>query len=134
MVLREQALVGPQRRTPMIEDDRQQPRKSSTVQFTYHDPSRTYDGTPYEAAGKAVAQTTSVVSLLWRALTDTTVQVRNAYMQRNLDLDGDANVEAWESSPEYKALQEVAKSMQTIQRKLKALHQASTYDPEKVDT
>jgi len=113
----------------MAPNDRQRPSKPSTVNFTYHDPSRTFDGTPYEASGKAVEQTANVVKLLRRAIADTLIQVRNAYMQRNLETTGETGIEKWENSPEYKLLKQFIIATAAMTKKLAALHRATTYDP-----
>lgn len=113
----------------MTPNDRQKPRKNSTVNFTYHDPGRTFDGTPYEASGKAVEQTANVVKLLRRAIMDTLVQVRNAYMQRNLDTTGETGIEDWEDSPEHKMLKQFIAATAAMAKRLAALHRATTYDP-----
>lgn len=104
-------------------------KKTTSINFTYHDPGRTFDGTPFEASGKAVEQTSSVVNLLRRSISDTTIQVRNAYLQRNIEATGDPNVEGWESSGEYKMLLQFARTALAMKKKLRALHKATTYDP-----
>lgn len=114
----------------MTPDQRPKPRKSSTINFSYHDPSRTFDGTPYEAAGASVEQTSNVVKLLRRAIADTAIQVRNAYMQRNLDTTGETGIENWDNSPENKMLRQFVTATAAMAKKLAALHRATTYDPQ----
>ena len=109
----------------------------STTTFTYYDPSRYFDGTPYEAAGKAVDQTRAVLWLLDRALSDTSVQVRNAYMSRRLDTgEDDPGAIQWEDSPEARALRlidskigGVSEALAELELKLKAVQMAASYDP-----
>lgn len=116
----------------MTEADTAPPKgKQSTVHFTYHDPGRTFDGTPYEASGKAVTQVLNLLKLLRRAILDTGIQVRNAYMQRNLDTQGEPNAEGWESAPEKKIITGFVETIDAMQKKLTALHRATTYDPSK---
>lgn len=103
--------------------------KPSTINLTYHDPGRTFDGTPYEAAGKAVVQTSNVLKLGQKALRDTAILVRNAWMQRNLDLGGSPSAEDWEESPESRLLRTLSAAFEQIQRKLGALHRSASYDP-----
>jgi hypothetical protein len=103
-------------------------KKSSTT-FTYNDPGRTFDGTPYEAAGKSVLQTMNVLKLLQRALQDTAIQSRNAYMQRQLETTGKPNAEGWESAPEYRVLHALKGAVKILNKKLTALHRAVSYDP-----
>lgn len=103
--------------------------RKSTIQFTYNDPGRTFDGTPYEASGKAVVQTSNVLKLLHRSILDTIIQARNAYMQRNLDLTGDVGIDKWEDSAEYKMLSSFLTTIERMQTRLSALYRATTYDP-----
>lgn len=117
----------------MEAEDAPRNKKPSTINFSYHDPGRTFDGTPYEAAGKSVEQTANVVNLLRRAIADTAVQVRNAYMQRRLDTEGDTGIEEWPDSPEAKMLGQFARTAVLMKKKLSALHRASTYDPTQAD-
>lgn len=104
-------------------------KKPSTTTFTYHDPGRNFDGDPYEAAGKAVVQVTNVLKLVTVALHDTRIQVRNAYLQRNLEQSEDPNAQAWEDSPEAKTFDALESVVEKMQKKLTALHRAATYDP-----
>lgn len=103
--------------------------RPSTVVFTYHDPGKTYDGTPYEAAGLAVDQCKRVMNLYQRALRDTAIQVRNSYMQRNLDLTGDPSAATWTDSAEAKALAVLFNHSKITVTKLGALQRAAAYDP-----
>lgn len=103
--------------------------KPSSITYTYHDPSRTFDGTPYEAAQKAVVQTSQVVKLLQRAVADTTIQVRNAHMQRSLDTGGDPDAEGWEDSAQKRLLVGFSNSLNHMYIRLGTLHKAAGYDP-----
>lgn len=111
-----------------------QENKPSTTTFTYHDPSKNFDGTPYEAAGKAIAQTGNVVRLLQRSLKDTMVQVRNAYMQRNIDLGDDPKAADWSGSGEQKLLAALMTVTERFLSKLAALHKSATFDPSDPET
>lgn len=103
--------------------------RPTTVTFTYHDPGRTFDGTVYEATGLAVAQSSATLKLFQRALADTTIQVRNAHMQRNLDIGGDADAASWDDSPQKRIIDNLAKASEGMQERLQLLHRASTFDP-----
>lgn len=103
--------------------------RPSTTTLTYHDPSRCFDGTPYEAAGAAAEQAGNVILLAQLAVADTNIQARNAWMQRNLDKKLPANGEGWEDDPQAKALQNVLDDLITGHRKLKAIRAAASYDP-----
>ncbi len=101
----------------------------STVVFTYHDPSRTFDGTPFEAAGQAVQQTQAVLKLAQRAVYDAEIQVRNAFLQRNLENGGDPKVDEWDGSPEAILLAQLASVLEKLQVRARYLYQAATFDP-----
>lgn len=101
----------------------------SSIVFTYHDPGRTFDGSPFEAAGQSVQQSAAVLKLAQRAIYDTEIQVRNAYLQRNLENGGDPKAGEWENSPEAKLLGQLASVLDKLQVRLRALHQAATFDP-----
>lgn len=103
--------------------------KNSTINFTYYNPGRTFDGTPYDAAGQAVIQTASVFRLAQIAVHDMEIQVRNAYLQRNLEIDGNPRAEAWEESPEGKLVNSLRLGLEKMQKRLSALHTSATYDP-----
>jgi hypothetical protein len=103
--------------------------EKSSFSFTYHDPSKNFDGTPYEAAGKAVIQVDNVMKLLQKALYDTNIQARNAYMQRNLDTGKDPNAAGWEHAPEAKLLNGLIETTGKIRKRLPALLRAISYDP-----
>lgn len=102
---------------------------TSTVTFTYHDPNRTFKGTPYEAAGQAVTQSSNVLKLFLRSISDTDTQVRNAYMQRSLDLHGEPDAAGYEDSGEAKMLASFVETTKGMQKRLTALHRAASYDP-----
>lgn len=114
----------------MSEEERKLKKTSSTT-FVYHDPGRTFDGSPYEASGKSVIQMINLLKLLRRAINDTEVQVRNAYMQRNLDTVGDPDAAGWETAAETRILTGFLDSVELMTKKLNALHKATTYDPTK---
>lgn len=103
--------------------------KQSTTVFTYHDPGRTFDGTPYQAAAKAVTQAANVLKLYEKALKDANIQARNAFMQRQLDLVGKPNVDSYIESPEYKLILGFIAAASEMQKRLTALHKAVGYDP-----
>lgn len=110
---------------------------NASTTFTYHDPSRSFSGTPYEAAGQAVDQSRRVLLLLARALKDTGIQTRNAYMSRRLDLgEDDPAAFGWEDEPEAKTLRFVMFQISNMERalvgldkKLQAVGKAAAYDP-----
>lgn len=111
--------------------------KQSTTTFTYHDPSRNFEGTPYEAASKSVVQTRNVLRLMARALSDTKIQARNAYMSRRLDTGHEtAGAIHWPEAAEAGALEHVEHRLALIEnellaldKKLKAITMAVSYDP-----
>src|SRR5688572_1444099 len=103
--------------------------EKSSFSFAYHDPSKNFDGTPYEAAGKAVIQVDNVMRLLQKALYDTNIQARNAYMQRNLDTGKDPNAQGWENAPEAKLPNGLIQTTGKNRNKLPALLRAISHDP-----
>lgn len=112
-----------------MEDDSTPKVQRSSFTFTYHDPSRNFDGTPYEAAAKAVLQVDAVARLLQRALIDTNTQARNAFMQRNLDLGEEANAQKWVTEPEARILAGQLEVTSKLRKRLPALIRAVGYDP-----
>lgn len=105
------------------------PDRPSTQVLTYHDPSRCFDGTPYEAAGAAAEQASNVITLAQLAVADTNIQARNAWMQRNLDNKLPANGEGWEDDPQYRAIQAAAESLILAATKMRAIRVSASYDP-----
>ena len=103
--------------------------RPSTRTITYHDPSRCFDGTPYEAAGAAAEQAGNVITLAQLAVSDTNIQARNAWMQRNLDNGLPANGEGWDDDPQAKALDAALESLTQAARKMKVIRAAASYDP-----
>lgn len=103
--------------------------RPSTRTFTYHDPSRCFEGTPYEAAGAAAEQATNVITLAQLAIQDTNIQARNAWMQRNLDTGGEPRGSEWESDPQYKAVTDALEALIVAAKKMKTLRAAASYDP-----
>lgn len=103
--------------------------RPSTRTITYHDPSRCFDGSPYDAAGAAAEQAGNVITLAQLAVNDTNIQARNAWMQRNLDSGLPANGEGWDDDPQAKALREALASLVEAARKMKIIRVAASYDP-----
>jgi hypothetical protein len=103
--------------------------RPTTVTYTYHDPGRTFDGNVYEATGLAVAQSAATLKLFQRAISDTAIQVRNAHMQRNLDLGGPADAASWDDSPQKRIIDNLSNLAEGMQERLQLLHKAATYDP-----
>jgi len=103
--------------------------KDSSTTFTYRDPSRNFDGTPYQAAAQAVVQTDAVLRLALRSLRDTAVQARNAYMQANLDTGDEPNAAAWPESAQARTLARMVSEIVAMRKKLAPLLRAVAYDP-----
>jgi hypothetical protein len=103
--------------------------RPSTRTLTYHDPSRCFDGTPYEAAGAAAEQASNVIKLAQLAVADTNIQARNAWMQRNLDSGKDADGASWDDDPQAKAIRAALESLTEAARKLVVIRAAASYDP-----
>lgn len=109
----------------------------TSTTFNYKDPSRHFDGTPYEAAARSIEQARQVMLLLAIALRDANTQARNAYMSRNLDLGrDDPGAIRWEEDAQARALthtiNQVTKmeaALVALYEKLKASEKAAAYDP-----
>ncbi len=109
-------------------DQQTKPTKSSYT-LTYHDPSRTFDGTPYQASGKSILQVDQILRLLQRGLIDTNTQARNAFMQRNIDAGQEPQVENWAAAPEARILMDALNGATNLRKRLPALMRAVSYDP-----
>ncbi len=105
------------------------PDRPSTQVLTYHDPSRCFDGTPYEAAGAAAEQAGNVITLAQLAVADTNIQARNAWMQRNLDSGLPPNGAEWENDPQAKSIAAAGDALIAVARRMKAIRVAASYDP-----
>jgi hypothetical protein len=93
--------------------------------FTVTDP-RTFDGTPYEVAERAVAQTLGLVNVVLDTMPATEKMVLNAELSRQLAL-GD------EPDPHASALRRKLHAVQfktaDVARELEIIRRAAGYDP-----
>lgn len=103
--------------------------KQSVTNFTYFDPSRSFSGDPFEAAGKAAQQAEDVLRLTERAVSDTNIQARNAWMQRNLEAGDNPRAEDWENSPEAKRIASVVEQLASVGKTLRGIGAAARYNP-----
>lgn len=109
----------------------------TTTTFQYLDPSRHFDGTPYEAAARSVEQARQLMLLLAIGLRDANTQARNAYMSRNLDTgQEDPGAIQWDEEAQARALAHVVNqvtrmesALVALHNKLKAVEKAAAYDP-----
>ncbi len=88
-----------------------------------------FDGSPYIAAGLAVEQVKGFIALAQKALTDSTIQVRNSHLQRTLDTEGAPDIDAWDASSELKLIKILQGALVVMNRKLGALQTAASFDP-----
>jgi Ni,Fe-hydrogenase I large subunit len=96
--------------------------------YTVVDP-RTFDGNPYEVAGRAMRQLASLVEQMQALAPATSLMVRNAYMERNLAEGKDAGAKEWPESAQGRMISTVTEELSILQRQLNALAKAGEFDP-----
>lgn len=57
------------------------------------------------------------------------IQARNAFLQRNLENDGEPRAEDWDDSPEGKLIAGLQAALDKMRKRLNALHRSVTFDP-----
>lgn len=57
------------------------------------------------------------------------IQARNAFLQRNLENDGDPRAGDWDDSPEGKLIASLHAALEKMRKRLNALHRSVTFDP-----
>ena len=103
--------------------------RQSVTTFTYYDPSRCFEGDPFEAARRAAQQAEDALRLAERAVEDTNTQARNAWMQRNLEAGDSPRASDWEDSPEAKRIASVVEQLDSLGRTLRGIRAAASYNP-----
>lgn len=96
--------------------------------FVVADP-RTFDGDPYEVAGRAVAQAGALTALLKRAVTDARVMARNSELERQ-PLD-EMDVSLFEEGIHGKKFDTILETLERLQREFRALEAAAKFDPKR---
>jgi hypothetical protein len=96
--------------------------------FVVADP-RTFEGDPFEVAGRAVDQAGALATLLEQAVEDAYVMARNAELERQAA--GEMDVSLFESGPQGRKFQGIEDALRTSVRELKILRTAASFDPRK---
>lgn len=87
---------------------------------------RTFDGTPYAVADRAVAQITGLVKLTLDVMPETRKMVLNADLSRQMDIGEEPDAKA---SVLNVKLKEIEKELAEIRKRLETIHRAAGYDP-----
>lgn len=98
--------------------------------FTVVDP-RTFDGDPFDVAGRACVQAQAVARVLAGAIETAVLMARNAEMERNLIANEDANASGWEDSLHGKRFAGLVEQAREIERQLSILGKAAAFNPKK---
>ena len=97
-------------------------------QFTVADP-RTFDGNPYEAGARALAQLRGIVRLAELSLPATEIMARNAELERQMVDGGDPDASSWPTSAQGNKFKRIAEHLAGISQQLSVLERAASYDP-----
>lgn len=87
---------------------------------------RTFDGTAYAVADRAVAQVTGLVKLTLDVMPETRKMVLNADLSRQMDLGDEPDAKASVLNRQLKIIEQ---ELASIRRKLETIHRAAGYDP-----
>lgn len=103
---------------------------TNTRTFTLTDP-RDFDGSPYQAAERAVQQAGALALLLAEAIEDAGILARNAEMERTFSTDAVLRDVAagWLDSPQGRRYSDLVERTDKITRDLALLRRAAAYDP-----
>ena len=96
--------------------------------FVVTDP-RTFDGNPYEVAGRACEQAKSLAAILAECVETALIMGRNAEMSRQEEATGDPSARGWEDSPAGRKFARAHADIKRIERDLGVLGTAMSYDP-----
>lgn len=102
------------------------PTRSKT--FTITDP-RDYDGNPFEVAERAVQQSAAVAKLLGTTFDSMRLMVRNAELERQIQIGERPDPRKWEDGPQAASLTLMASEVETLVRRFDALSRAAGFDP-----
>jgi hypothetical protein len=94
--------------------------------FVIADP-RTFDGTPYEVAGRSVAQLRGLVKLIELSTPAAEAMVRNAQMSR--EIEENVAPTPWERTPQGRVFMKLRTQTEETIKALDALERAASYDP-----
>lgn len=96
--------------------------------FVVADP-RTFDGTPFEVAGRAVAQLRGLVKLVELSTPPAEAMARNAQMSRDIEAEMVGLGPPWEETPQGRIFAKLRKQTEETLHALEALERAASYDP-----
>lgn len=96
--------------------------------FVVTDP-RTFDGNPYEVAGRACAQAQAVAVILAQCVETALIMGRNSEMSRQEEATGDPSARDWEDSPAGRKFARIHADVKKAERDLAVLGTAMSYDP-----
>lgn len=103
--------------------------ETSHQQFSVVDP-RTFDGDPFDVAGRACLQAEAVARVLADCIDATAIMARNAQLERNLlDTPSDARASEWEDDPQSRRFNALFAETKRIEQGLSALRRAASYNP-----
>lgn len=98
-----------------------------TRKYVIADP-RNFEGNPYEAAAKAMAQIEALIEQIQNLLPTTRIIVRNAELERQM-ISGEPNPTAWERGPQGRKLDYLASELSAAQAAAHSLKAAAGFDP-----
>ena len=99
-----------------------------TKHFTVSDPT-TFDGDPFEVAERAMRQAGAVAGVLRDALEGAYGMVQNAEMERQIYATGDADVKAFEKSPQARRLGVLIDESEAIVKACAVMARAAGFNP-----
>lgn len=99
-----------------------------TQTFAIADP-RTFEGDPYEVAERAALQAAALARLLKQTTEGARLMVRNADLQRQLDLDGDCSAASFEDSVVAQKLAKAIEDAAAAEKALTLVAKAAAFNP-----
>ena len=96
--------------------------------FVITDP-RTFDGTPYEVAERAVRQAEAMAKLTSYAVRTARLMARNAQAERELHASGTCDMAAYDSSAEGRRFDVAINDAEKVEKSMRVLALAAGFDP-----
>lgn len=103
-------------------------QNSSTQIFAVADP-RSFDGNPYEVAERAARQVEALAALTRQAAEQAKLMIRNADLERQLALDGECSVEAYDASALARKVDQALEDFKRIQKDFSVVATAVAFNP-----
>lgn len=98
--------------------------------FTVVDP-RTFDGDPFEVAGRAVAQLAAVTAIAEASVEGAKLMARNAELERQCQRDVDLDAVGWPLTAEGKKWTAIEEALAAVNSDLKLLTRVAAFNPKK---